>query len=144
MCKIGDIILIPNPKVGSKNIGQHPFIVLSDQNGTVGGMYEYDFICLLTSSMENEEKREKMLKYPGNFPITKDDKQLIPGKINKDAFVKADSFFYFSKEKIKYSPFGTLNPEIYNLLIEFIEELSDSGIHINQILDKAKQINDLE
>ena len=144
MCKIGDIILINNAKDNKGYVGQHPFIVIDDQGGTVRGLYEYDFIALLTSSMETDEKIEKMRKYPGNLPLKKEDKTVFSPKINKDAFVQADKFFYFHKEKISFSSYGQLNGDIYDLLIEFIQELSEQGIPISQIFSKAKKIEPTE
>ena len=90
--------------------------------------------------METEQKIEKMHRYPGNFPITKEDKTVFPPKINKDAFVHADKFFYFSKERISFTPFGRVNEDIYNLIIAFIEEITASGMTIKQITSRAKQI----
>ena len=61
-------------------------------------------------------------------------------KDNRYSYVEADQFFYFDKSKIKYIHIGTLNSDIYNLIVEFIEELSDNGVTIKQILDKATKI----
>ena len=58
-----------------------------------------------------------------------------------NSFVKADQFFYFDKSKIKYIKIGSLVPDIFNLIIEFIQELAEAGIVFQQILDKAKKIN---
>ena len=38
MCKIGDIILVYNPKRFQKPIGMHSFVVLDDSHGTIKGM----------------------------------------------------------------------------------------------------------
>ena len=144
MCKIGDILLIFNAR-NKRPVGMHPFIVLDDSNGKVSGVYSYDFIGLLLTSADTEEKKEKLGKIEGNFPIAEKDKILNEGKDkdNRDSYVEADQFFYFDKNKIKYIHIGSIEPSIYNLIIEFIEELSKNGTQIKQILDKATRI-DLE
>ena len=141
MCKVGDILLIFNAR-NKRAVGMHPFIVLDDRNGKVSGVYSYDFIGLLLTSADTEEKKERLKRIDGNFPIAKNDKIMDGGKSsdNKYSFVETDQFFYFDKSKIKYIHIGTLEPDIYNLIIEFIEEISQSGVQIKQILDKATKI----
>ena len=36
----------------------HPFIVLDNTNGKVSGVYSYDFIGLLLTSADTDEKKE--------------------------------------------------------------------------------------
>lgn len=142
MCKIGDILLIYNAR-NRRPVGAHPFIVLDDSNGTVSGMYSYDFIGLLLTSANTEEKKERLRKIDGNFPISPDDKIVEESKKsdNRYSYVEADQFFYFDKAKIKYIHLGSIEPDIYDLIIEFIEELAEKGITIHQIIDKASKIN---
>lgn len=142
MCKIGDILLIFNAK-NRKPVGMHPFIVLDDTNGKVSGIYSYDFVGLLLTSADTEEKKERLGKIEGNFPISKNDKILNDGREadNRDGYVEADQFFYFDKEKIKYIHIGSIEPDIYNLIVEFIEEISENGVRIKRILDKAVRID---
>lgn len=141
MCKIGDILLIYNAK-NKRPIGMHPFIVLDDTNGKVSGVYSYDFIGLLLTSADTEEKKERLKKIEGNFPISKEDKIMDAEKNvdNRFSYVEADQFFYFDKTKIKYIHIGVLEPDIYNLIIEFIQELNSKGVLIKQIVDKANKI----
>ena len=141
MCKIGDILLIFNAR-NKKPVGMHPFIVLDDTNGKVSGIYSYDFIGLLLTSADTEEKKERLKQIDGNFPIAENDKIMDEGKSsdNRYSFVEADQFFYFDKDKIKYIHIGTLEPDIFNLIIEFIEEISQDGVQIKRILDKATKI----
>lgn len=145
MCKVGDILLIYNAK-NRKPVGMHPFIVLDDTNGKVSGIYSYDFIGLLLTSADTEEKKNRLKKIDGNFPIAEDDKIMDEGKKydNRYSYVEADQFFYFDKNKIKYIHIGILEPEIYNLIIEFIQELNSKGVLIKQIVDKATKIELLE
>lgn len=142
MCKIGDILLIYNAKNKRQPVGMHPFIVLDDRNGKVSGVYGYDFIGLLLTSADTEEKKEKLKQIDGNFPVSKDDKIMDSGKDtdNRYSYVEADQFFYFDKERIKYIHIGTIQPDIHNLIIEFIQELSNDGVRIKKILDKATRI----
>ena len=54
MCKIGDIILVYNPKRFKKSIGMHSFVVLDDTQGKIKSM-DFDFIGLIMSSMDTDE-----------------------------------------------------------------------------------------
>lgn len=140
MCQIGDIILIYNAK-NKRPVGAHPFIVLDDNNGTVMGLYNYDFIGLLLTSASTEERKEHLKQYAGNFPIAKEDKIVNPNKNdNRDGYVKADQLFYFDKRKIRYIHLGRIDSDIFDLIIEFMEELKDNGIKVKQILDNASKI----
>lgn len=141
MCKIGDILLIYNAKNG-QYIGKHPFIVLDDKAGIVRGIYGYDFIGLLISSANTDEKKERLKQFEGNFPLVANDKIIEDNKkdSNFDSYVKADQFFYFDKSKIKYAKIGSIVPDMFNLIVEFIEELAIKGIKFYQILDKARKI----
>lgn len=145
MCKIGDILLIFNAK-NKKPIGMHPFIVLDDTNGKISGVYSYDFIGLLLTSADTEEKKERLKQIDGNFPISTDDKIMNEGKDkdNRYSYVEADQFFYFDKGKIRYIHIGSLELDIYDLIVEFIQELSENGIRIKQIVDKATKIETSE
>lgn len=58
VCKVGDIILIRNYQSNGVNLGQHSFVVLSDESGQISGL-SYDIICNVMSSFKNEEQREK-------------------------------------------------------------------------------------
>lgn len=124
----------------------HPFIVLDDTNGKISGVYSYDFIGLLLTSADTEEKKERLKQIDGNFPISTDDKIMNEGKDkdNRYSYVEADQFFYFDKGKIRYIHIGSLEPDIYDLIVEFIQELSENGIRIKQIVDKATKIETSE
>ncbi len=133
MCQIGDIILVYNPNRFKKPIGMHSFVVLDDTKGTIRG-FDFDFIGLLMSSMDTEDKHKKLMKYDGNFPITPDEQDIENGGNGKSACIKAEQFYYFHKDKIKYKVIGKLDEEIFNLLVEFIEELNKSGMQFQQIM----------
>ena len=133
MCQIGDIILVYNPKRFRKPIGMHSFVVLDDNQGKIRGL-DFDFIGLLMSSMDTEDKREKLMKYDGNFPITPDEQLIEDGGNGKDACIKSEQFYFFNKDKIKYQVIGRLEEDIFNLLIEFIEELNEKGIKFQEIM----------
>ena len=138
MCKIGDILLIYDAK-DKYSIGQHPFIVLDDTAGMVKGFYSYDFVGLLMSSANSEKKKQKLKKYEGNLSIIADDKIIDDTNYdNRNAYVKADQFFYFDKDKITYIKIGSVIPDIFNLIVEFIKELSSSGVEFRQIIDNAE------
>lgn len=122
MCKVGDIILIKNYIDNGSKLSRHSFVVLSDESGKIQGL-DYDIICNVMSSFKNEKQREKKLSYAGNFPITHDDKITNPDN-GKDGYIKAEQLYYFNKDKIDYMVIGQMKPDIFNLLIEFIEELN--------------------
>ena len=147
MCKVGDILLILNVKNKGKLVGRHPFLVLDDTEGKVSGVYDYDFIGLLLTSADTEEKKKRLGNIVGNFPIAKEDKILDKESMNdtnRNSYVEADQFFYFDKNQIKYIHIGRIEPDIYNLITEFIEEISSDGeLRIKTIVDKATKI-DLE
>lgn len=147
MCKVGDILLILNAKNKGKLVGRYPFLVLDDTEGKVSGVYDYDFIGLLLTSADTEEKKKRLGNIVGNFPIAKEDKILDKESMNdtnRNSYVEADQFFYFDKNQIKYIHIGRIEPDIYNLITEFIEEISSDGeLRIKRIVDKATKI-DLE
>lgn len=136
MCKIGDIILVYNPKYFGKSIGAHSFVVLDDSHGQIRGM-DFDFIGLIMSLMDTKEKREKLMKYDTNFSISPDAQDIKSGGNGKEACIKADQFYYFNKAKIRYKIIGQLNEEIFNLLVDFINELNEKGMSFQQITDNT-------
>ena len=145
MCKVGDLLLIERTTNNGRTIGRHPFIVFSDENGIIKGTYNYDFLGFLLSSNETEEKREKMLKYDTNFPVAKDDKIITdPNYNNLNSFVEFNPFFYFSKDKITFRKIGRIDEDIFNLLVEYLEELNKQGTKFKQVIDNAKPIEEAE
>ena len=148
MCQIGDIIVVYDPKVNHKPIGQHAFIVLDDTNGIVRGLFEYDFISLLLTSYKDEDagRKEKLAQYEGNFHISKDDNMLdsVHQNTNRNSYVEANYFFYFEKSKISYQKIGRLDEDIFGLIIDFINELQNQGTQIVQVFDKAKRIEEAD
>ena len=136
MCRIGDIVLIYNPIKNGRNIGTHSFVVLDDNAGSIQSV-SFDFVGLIMSSMDTEEKKEKLMKYDGNLPITSNEQNITNGGNGKDACVKADQFFYFNKNNIRYRVIGSLEPDIFNLLLDFIQELNNNGIRFEQVIDNT-------
>ncbi len=123
VCKVGDIILIRNYQSNGVNLGQHSFVVLSDESGQISGL-SYDIICNVMSSFKNEEQREKKLRFPGNFPISHDDSE-IEHNNGADGFIKTEQLYYFKKDKMDYMVIGCIKEEIFNLLLDFIEDELD-------------------
>ena len=134
MCKIGDIILVYNPKRFKKSIGMHSFVVLDDTQGKIKSM-DFDFIGLIMSSMDADEKYKKLMKYDANFPISPDEQDIESGGNGKRACIKAEQFYYFNKDSIKFKVLGALDKDIFNLLIEFINELAAHNVSFQQIFD---------
>lgn len=90
MCQIGDIILIYNPKNNNRPIGKHSFVVLDDSKGVIQSL-DFDFVGLLMSSMDTEEKHDKLMKYPANFPISPDEQDITNGGNNKERVLRQTS-----------------------------------------------------
>lgn len=133
MCRVGDIILVNSYKDGKKKLKRHSFIVIDDEGGKIQGL-PYDFIANVLSSFKDDNQRERKLSYEGNFPISHNDTNTTPDN-GKDGFVKADQLYYFNKENLSYTVIGTVNVEIFNLLMTFIEE---SDFEIFDIVDNLK------
>lgn len=135
MCQIGDIILIRRYKDNEKNLNKHSFVVIDDEEGEIEGV-PYDFICNVMSSFKTEEQKEwKLTKYPGNFPIALDDRD-VENDNGKEGYIKTDQLYYFKKEFLDYKVIGSLKPEIFNLVLEFIEE---SDFEIYDVVDNLTE-----
>jgi hypothetical protein len=76
------------------------------------------------SSFKSKEHKKLKMKYPGTFPIVFDDVD-VNGNQNS-GYIKSDQLYYFDSKKINYTV------EIFNLLIEFIQELE---VDIEEITD---------
>ena len=134
MCKKGDIILIEDCVDSGTPLGKHSFVVIEDNAGRVAGI-PFDFVGLVMSSFKDEEQKKRKLSYPGNMEIVPSGEVMNSGAHHKPGFIKADQFYYFSKEKTSFSVIGSLTVETLTLLFEFIESLNEKGIDIRQILD---------
>lgn len=133
MCVIGDIILINNYNDNGKVLDKHSFVVLSDEAGQIQGL-DYNIICNVMSSFKDEIQRRKKLSYPGNFPITYNDTNVIDGN-KKDGYIKAEQFYYFDKNKIDYILIGSMDEDAFNALIDFINNLK---VDISHIIDNLQ------
>lgn len=134
MCQIGDIIVIKRYKDRDTMLPKHSFVVIDDEGGRIEGM-SYDFIANVMSSFKtDEQKRWKLDHYPGNFPIVFEDR-VVQDDNRRDGYIKADQLYYFQKDKIEYKVIGHLYPDIFNLLMEFIEE---SDFDIVDIIDNLQ------
>lgn len=120
MCKVRDIILVNNYIDNGKNMGQHSFIVLSDDAGKIQG-FNFDLICNVMSSFKNEDQKIRKLKFPGNFPIAHDD-SIVDNSNGKDGYVKTEQLYFFNKAKLNYTVIGEMKEDIFDLILEFIEE----------------------
>ena len=88
-------------------------------------------LYVMFSSFKNEKQKARKLSYPGNFPIANDDTVTDPDK-GLDGFVKTDQLYYFKKDKISYDVIGYINPDVLELIFQFIEE---SDFEIVNIID---------
>ena len=130
MCKIGDIIIVDEYKDNGNVIPSHSFVVINDENGEIQGL-SYDFVANALSSFKDKTQKKRKLSYPGNFPITPNDTITNPHN-NKSGYIKSDQFYYFSKDKISYEVIGYMKPEIFNSLIEYID---NSDFELLDIVD---------
>ena len=130
MCKCGDIILVYEYKSHGSEISKHSFVVINDKNGIIEGL-SYDIICNVLSSFKDEFQRQHKLAYPGNFPVDTDDVKINNGN-NRNGYIKADQFYYFDKNKLKYKVIGTMNEAAYGELVDFI---MTSDFKIENVLD---------
>lgn len=112
-----------------KNISR-TFVVIEDNSGEIQSL-PYDFVCNVLSSFKTEEQKRKKLKFPGNFPITAKETPVFGGN-KKDGYIKADQFYYFKKDKIKYKVIGSMTKRAFNDLVEFI---NSSDFEIETITD---------
>lgn len=135
--KQADIVVVYSPIVDGKDIGPHPFIVLDARPGTITGL-SFDFVAMILSSMDTEERHQKMLRFDGNFPVASDDKAMNTDSTrtgrNKDSFVRADQFFYFTGST-RYKKIGEVKRDIFELILEHIEHLSENGTEIIQHIE---------
>ena len=138
MCDVGDIIIVEKYFSQGKEVASHSFIVINDDGGEIQGL-PYDIIAFVMSSYgkdpaKREAVRKRKMSYPANFPIVSDDTD-VPGGNKRDGYVKADQFYFFRKDKIEFRVIGRINDDIFQLLQEFIEELSEQGVEFIPILD---------
>ena len=130
MCKVGDIIVVDQYKDSTKTLSRHSFVVIDDKNGQIEG-FSYDMICNVLSSFKDEKQIKRKLSYPGNFPIANEDTITCPNN-NKDGYIKTDQLYFFAKDKINYTVIGSVKEDIFNLIMEFINE---SDFQITAIID---------
>ena len=131
MCRAGDIIVISNYKHKNIEINKHSFVVLDDEAGEIQGL-DYDFVANVMSSFKNQEQKKwKLSKYPQNFKIEISDRITNPDN-KKEGYIKADQFYYFSKENIEYQVIGAMTESKFRELIEFINNLE---IDFEDIID---------
>jgi len=135
MCKVGDIILVQNYNDNGIDLSRHSFVIISDEAGQIQGL-EYDLMCNVMSSFKNVKHREQKLKYSGNYEVLYTDSIITDGGNGLDGYIKAEQFYYFTKDTIEYEVIGSLEPEFFDSLIQFIEDLEIQTI---DVLDNIKK-----
>lgn len=135
MCRIGDTILVQNATKNGSPIGKHSFIVYSVKDDEVQGL-DFDIVAFIMSSFKSKSQKEWKLSFPGNFPIVPNDSIIIDNKSNnRHGYVAIDQYFFFNKNKVDYKVIGQIKPEIFNLLVEYIEEMKKKGMPVKIIKD---------
>lgn len=132
MCKVGDIIVVKNYISQGRALNRHSFVILNADRGEIQGL-DYDLVCNVMSSFHSEAERKKKLSYPGNFEYPANGENIKNGN-EKEGYIKAEQFYYFDSSKTDFYVLGTVTPELFEALIEFISQLTDVEI----ILDNLK------
>ena len=136
MCKIGDIIAVPN-FIGDGNnlVNTHYFVVVNDKNGKIEGL-SFDIIGTVMSSFKSNKHKKIKLKYKENIEITE-----VEGKINnsnlKDGYIKADQLHYFSKKKTIYFVVGQVDGDVLIRILERMQYLDTKG-RLKQNIENLK------
>ena len=131
MCKVGDIIVVKNYVSQGKSISRHSFVVLNTEKGEIQGL-DYDLVCNVMSSFHSKEQREKKMKYSGNFEYPSSAENIKNGH-GRDGYIKAEQFYYFNREKTDFYVIGNVDPVLFRALIDFINQLSDIEIIIDNL-----------
>lgn len=131
MCKVGDIIVVKNFVSQGETLTRHSFVVLSTDHGKIQGL-DYDLVCNVMSSFHSEEQRKKKLGYPGNFEYSANEENIRNGH-GKAGYIKAEQFYYFDSSKTDFYVLGNVTQELFNALIEFIKQLTDIEIVIDNL-----------
>lgn len=132
MCKVGDIIVVKNYKSQGKEISKHSFVVLSTDKGRIQGL-DFDLVCNVMSSFHSKEHRRRKIKYPGNFVYSANDENINYGH-GKDGYIKAEQFYYFDRSKIDFYVLGNVEPELFNELLDYINNLKS----VEHIIDNLE------
>ena len=133
MCKQRDIILIDSYQSHGCLLSQHSFVVIDDQGGQIRSV-PYDLMCLVLSSFKDPTQKARKLRYPGNLPVPVTDVS-VPGGNSKEGYIKADQFYYFQKDNINYTVIGSMTEEMFDKLVDSIEE---SDFEIEEITDNLQ------
>ncbi len=121
MCKIGDIILIEKFKnEHGKDVGMHPFIVLSTKKGVIESM-PLDMIAVLLSSIKDEKNRKRNLSYEVNYEVKKE------AGLKKDSFVKGNQVYCFDSNKSDYRRVGSIDVDIFMEIREHVKMMLLQG-----------------
>lgn len=130
MCKAGDIIVVKDCKIDGTQIGRHSFVVLNNTKGEVRGM-SFDLACNLMSSFEGkgEEYKTKKLTYPENMAYAPTE-EIVKNGHGKEGFIKAGIYYLFDSKTTKYKKVGTVTHELYDRLLDYINNMSSDQIRI--------------
>ena len=137
MCKVGDIIVVNNFKIGEKILKRHSFVVLGTDNGEIEGL-PYDLVCNIMSSFEGKgsDYKEKKLSYPENMAYSPTEENIIHGH-GKEGFIKAGVYFFFNRADTDFYVIGNVEVGLYLKLLEFVNNIQPD--QIKYILDNLKK-----
>lgn len=137
MCNLGDIIVVKEFKneCGVK-VKRHSFVVINDNKDYVEGL-NYDFVANMMCSFHNKEHKNRKLKHKENLFVKSNS---ITGKYlnQKNGLKKSDQLYYFNKRKITYNVIAHLDENVFDKLINLINnlELQNKVINISTNLEQ--------
>lgn len=138
MCNVGDIILVDDYVHNGVQIGKHSFVVLSIESGQIEGM-EYNLMCNVMSSFKNQQQKQHKLSYPGNFPVEIGDR-FVANDNNREGYIKADQLYFLDTNNLNFKVIGSLESDFFNLLLDFIENLTTEIEYITDNLSKQVKL----
>ena len=130
-CQVGDIIVVNNYVSQGITLGRHSFVVINADGGQIQGL-DYDVVCNVMSSFHSEEHRQHKLRFPGNLEYSSNDEQISHGH-GKDGYIKADQFYFFNLNDLDYYVIGSITPALVTALREFISQLKDVELIIDNL-----------
>ena len=122
MCQIGYIILINRFKdANGTEVSRHPFIVVDDAAGTIGGL-NFDLVSVMTTSYKGDTD-----SYNKRFDFGYVHLDVSEG-MKKESHAFIYDLYYFNLQKIDYQIIGQLETEAFNRVLDVIEEFDREGL----------------
>jgi len=122
MCQVGDIILINRFKdARGTEVSRHPFIVVDDAAGMIGGL-DFDLVSVMTTSYKGDTDSYNKRFDPGYVHLDASD------GMKKESHAFVYDLYYFNLQKIDYQIIGQLETEAFNRVLDVIDEFDREGL----------------